>query len=97
MLCGSSTEKALTIVVRTQANREERKADNLDDSTSPHEKSFCGSCHRNVARLWKHMVEYDYCDQWHHYVCVGIRASDAEFINSFTQVIISAMVNDHEL
>ena len=41
---------------------------------------------RNVARLWKHMVEYDDRDQRHHYVCVGIRASDAEFIDLLTQV-----------
>lgn len=31
-------KKALTIAVRAQANREKRKANNLDDSASPHEK-----------------------------------------------------------
>ena len=74
--------------MKVQANRKKRKADNLDDIASPPEKlqrvtddkSLCGSCHRDVARLHKQMIQCDDCDQWHHYVCVGVRASDAEFV-----------------
>lgn len=82
-------KKALTIAVSVQANRMKRKADNLDDSASPpeklqrvtHEKSLCGSCHKDVARLRKQMIQCDDCDQWHHYVCVGVRASNAELVD----------------
>ena len=35
----------------------------------------------DVARLRKQMIQCDNCDQWHHYVCVGVRASDAEFVD----------------
>ena len=88
-VCGSSTEKALTIAVKAQASKKKRKADNLDDSASPPEKlqrvaddkSLCGSCHKDAARLCKQMIQCDDCDQWHHYICVGVRASDAKFID----------------
>ena len=82
-------KKALTIAVKTQASKKKRKADNLDDSASPPEKlqrvtddkSLCGSCHKDVARQCKQMIQCDDCDQSYHYVCVGVRASDAKFID----------------
>ena len=96
--------KALTIAVKVQASKKKRKADNLDDNASPPEKlqrvtddkSLCGSCHNDVARLCCYtMIQCDDCDQWHHYVCVGIGPVMLNSSTSFAQV--GVMVNDHGL
>ena len=41
---------------------------------------LCGTCHKDVRRLRRQMIQCDKCDQWHHYVCVRVSAKSAEDI-----------------
>ena len=42
---------------------------------------MCGGCKKDIARLRKKMIRCDKCDQWHHYICVGVKAADTESID----------------
>ena len=94
-------KKALTIAVKAQASKKKRKADNLDDSASPPEKlqrvaddkSLCGSCHKDVARLCKQMIQCDNCDSG---ITIFVLVLGPVMLSSLTLFArVSAMVNDH--
>ena len=72
-------KKALTIAVKKRKTNHLGPPAKFQRLTQCHD--ICGSCHRDISRLCKQMIQCDDCDQWYHYVCVGVRASDAEFID----------------
>ena len=41
-------------------------------------KERCGKCNKYVRRLEQEMVQCDHCDQWYHYICVGLTAKQAQ-------------------
>ena len=41
-------------------------------------KLRCGKCQKKIQRLSQEMVQCDHCDQWYHYICVGITAEQAQ-------------------